>query len=74
MQFFDKENNTTSVASWPDLIDVFKKESEGIVTGITMSYAVLYPTNIDKQKVSRQNKFRLWYDSKELTKLLGLLN
>ena len=52
LKFFDKENNTTCVASWSDLVDVFKKESEGIVTVTTMSYAALYPTNFDKQKVS----------------------
>ena len=52
LKFFDKEKDTVCTASWSDLVNIYKKESEGIVTLTTISYAALYPTNFDKQKVS----------------------
>ena len=52
LKFFDKEKDTVCTASWLDLVNIYKKESEGIVTVTTISYAALYPTNFDKQKVS----------------------
>ena len=52
LKFFDKEKDTVCTASWSVLVNIYKKESEGIVTVTTISHAALCPTNLDKQKVS----------------------
>ena len=52
LRYVDPESSKLCVASWSDLISIYKEESQSYVKQTKLSYAALYPSSFEKQKTS----------------------
>ena len=50
-RFHDFESGKDLAADWKDIVNIFKEETVLIVKQTKLTYATVYPTNFDKQKV-----------------------
>ena len=51
LEFLDPFTNKTLIATWSDLLFIYKMEENNMVRNITLDYQRLYPNNFEKQKV-----------------------
>ena len=52
LDFTDPSSGQIVTAKWSHLVDIFENEIKHLVKLTKLSYSTLYPTNVEKQKVS----------------------
>ena len=52
IDFIEPFSRVVSQARWSDLVSIYKDEAHCLIKSTRLSYATLYPTNFEKQKVS----------------------
>ena len=52
LKFVCPETGRNVVAKWSDLVTIYKEEQSSSIKQTNITYASLYPTNFEKQKVS----------------------
>ena len=51
LRFTDPDTVKIVETRWRDLIEIYKEESQTIIKNTKFDYSILYPTNLEKQKV-----------------------